>query len=162
MPTPNLAEGLLLFPNCPDCDRMNQTVFWSFAILGIFIWMMFRPFATAPWKILGVFALLLVVQPLTVAALRVSSRAYPLKYGYVLQALDQALGLTAFQIARLFTDRQRAALFAIYELLTAFMIAWYGLHLGIRRGEPRTLLYATLIAFSVGGCLYGIVPAMGP
>jgi hypothetical protein len=141
---------------------MNQTVFWSFAILGIFIWMMFRPFATAPWKILGVFALLLVVQPLTVAALRVSSRAYPLKYDYVLQALDQALGLTAFQIARLFTDWQRATLFAIYELLTAFMIAWYGLHLGIRRGEPRKLLYAYLIAFSVGGCLYGIVPAMGP
>jgi hypothetical protein len=141
---------------------MNQTVFWSFAILGIFIWMMFRPFATAPWKILGVFALLLVVQPLTVAALRVSSRAYPLKYDYVLQALDQALGLTAFQIARLFTDWQRASLFAIYELLTAFMIAWYGLHLGIRRGEPRKLLYAYLIVFSVGGCLYGIVPAMGP
>jgi PAP2 superfamily len=162
MPTSDLAEGLLLFPNCPDCDRMNQTVFWSFAILGIFIWMMFRPFATAPWKILGVFALLLVVQPLTVAALRVSSRAYPLKYDYVLQALDQALGLTAFQIARLFTDWQRATLFAIYELLTAFMIAWYGLHLGIRRGEPRKLLYAYLILFSVGGCLYGIVPAMGP
>ena len=141
---------------------MNQTVFWSFAILGIFIWMMFRPFATAPWKILGVFALLLVVQPLTMAALRASSRAYPLKYDYVLQALDQALGLTAFQIARLFTAWQRAILFAIYELLSAAMIAWYGLHLGIQKGESRKLLYAYLIAFLVGGCLYGIVPAMGP
>ena len=141
---------------------MNQTVFWSFAILAIFVWMMFRPFATAPWKILAVFALLLVVQPLTVAALRASSRAYPLKYDYVLQALDQALGLTAFQIARLFTAWQRAALFAIYELLSAAMIAWYGIHLGIRSGESRKLLYAYLIAFLVGGCLYGIVPAMGP
>jgi hypothetical protein len=141
---------------------MNQTVFWSFAILGIFVWMMFRPFATAPWKILGVFALLLVVQPLTEAALRASSRAYPLKYDYVLQALDQALGLTAFQIARLFTIWQRALLFAIYELLSAAMIAWYGVHLAIERGESRKLLFAYLIAFLVGGCLYGIVPAMGP
>ena len=141
---------------------MNQVVFWSFAIVALFVWLVFRPFATAPWKILGLIALLVAVHPLSVAALKASSQAYPLKYDYVLQALDQALGLTAFQIARLFTEWDRRALLAIYELLSGAMIAWYGIHLVIRGGEPRKLLYSYLITFLVGGFLYGVVPAMGP
>jgi hypothetical protein len=141
---------------------MNQVVFWSFAIVALFIWLVFRPFATAPWKILALIALLVAVQPLTVAALKASSQAYPLKYDYVLQALDQALGLTAFHIARLFTEWDRRALLAIYELLSGAMIAWYAIHLVIRGGEARKLFYSYLITFTVGGFLYGVVPAMGP
>jgi len=141
---------------------MNPTVFWSFSILALFIWLVFRPFATAPWKILAFIAVLAAAEPAAAAVLRASSRAYPLKYDYVLQSLDQALGLTAFQIARLFTDRERTDLLAIYEFLGAAMVAWYGIHLVMRGGEPRKLLYSYLIAFLVGGCLYGIVPAMGP
>jgi len=141
---------------------MNQTVFWSFAIVALFVWLVFRPFATAPWKILGLIALLVVVQPLTVVALKASSQAHPLKYDYVLQAVDQALGLTAFQIARLFTEWDRRALLGIYELLSGAMIAWYGIHLVIRGGQPRKLFYSYLITFTVGGFLYGVVPAMGP
>src|SRR5438270_12966225 len=120
-------------------DVMNQVVFWSFAIVALFVWLVIRPFATAPWKILGLIALLVAVQPITVAALKASSQAYPLKYDYVLQALDQALGLTAFQVARLFTEWDRRILIAIYELLSGAMIAWYGIHLVIRCGEPRRL-----------------------
>jgi hypothetical protein len=141
---------------------MNQIVFWSFVIVGLFVWLVFRPFATAPWKILGMIAVLVAIQPLTVVALNASNHAYPLKYDYVLQSIDQALGLTAFQISRLFTERERRILLFIYELLSAVMIAWYGAHLVIRRGEPRKLLYGYLIAFLVGGFLYGVVPAMGP
>jgi hypothetical protein len=110
-----------------------MTVFWSLFVLGLFVWLVFRPYATAPWKILGVFALLLVAQPLTVIALKASSRAHPLKY--VLQSLDQALGLTAFQVARLFTPREDTAILVIYELLSAAMIVWYGLQLLIRGGD---------------------------
>jgi PAP2 superfamily protein len=143
-------------------DVMNQTVFWSFAILGLFIWLVFRPFATAPWKILGAFVLLLAVQPFNVAALKASSHAYPLKYDYVLQSLDQALGLTAFQIARLFTAWERTSLLAIYEFLSDAMVVWYGIHVVLHGGASRKLLYAYFILFLVGGCLYGIVPAMGP
>jgi hypothetical protein len=138
-----------------------QPVFWSFAILALFVWMLFRPYSTSPWKILA-FIAYLAVEPFTVSTLRALSRAYPLKYDYVLQSLDQALGLTAFQIARLFTPRQRTVLFAIYQVLTNAMVVWYGIHLVIRKGEPRKLLYAYLIVFLVGGCLYGVVPAMGP
>ena len=39
---------------------MNQPLFWSLAILGLFIWLVFRPFATAPWKIMGAFGLLVL------------------------------------------------------------------------------------------------------
>jgi hypothetical protein len=141
---------------------MNQTVFWSFAILGLFIWLVFRPFATAPWKILGAIVLLVAVQPFNVAALKASSRAYPLKYDYVLQSLDQALGLTAFQIARLFTAWERSGLLGIYDFLSDAMVVWYGIHVVLDRRTARNLLYAYFILFVVGGCLYGIVPAMGP
>jgi len=138
-----------------------QPVFWSFAVLGLFVWMLFRPYSTSPWKVLA-FIAVLAVEPFTLATLRVLSRTYTLKYDYVLQALDQTLGLTAFQIARLFTPWERTALFATYQVLTNAMVVWYGIHLVIRKGEPRKLLYGYLIVFVVGGCLYGIVPAMGP
>jgi hypothetical protein len=88
---------------------MNQAVFWSFFVLGLFVWLVFRPYATAPWKILGVFALLLVAQLLTVIALKSSSKAHPLKYDYLLQSLDQALGLTAFPEILLGTVRADGA-----------------------------------------------------
>lgn len=138
-----------------------QPAFWSFAILGLFVWMLFRPYSTSPWKI---FALIVVlaVDPFTLATLRTLSHAYPLKYDYVLQVLDQALGLTAFQIARRLTAWDRTFLFVIYQVLVNAMVAWYGIHLVIRKGEPRKLLYGYLIVFVVGGCLYGVVPAMGP
>jgi len=141
---------------------MNPTVFWSFSILALFIWLVFRPFATAPWKILGFIVLLAAAGPVSVAVLKASSHAYPLKYDYVLQSLDQALGLTAFQISGLFSSRQRTDLLALYEFLAPAMVAWYCIHLVMRGGQPRKLLYSYLIAYLVGGCLYGIVPAMGP
>ena len=48
---------------------MNQTVIWSFAILGLFMWMLFRPYSTAPWKVLGAFGLLLASGPLMIVTL---------------------------------------------------------------------------------------------
>lgn len=141
---------------------MNQPLFWSLAILGLFIWLMFRPFSTAPWKIMGAFGLLLVAHPITIAALRASDRAYPLKYDYVLQAIDVSLGITAFQIARLFTPFDRSVLYAVYDSMNAAMVAWYGVHVVMRSGESRKLLYTYFILFLVGATLYGVVPAMGP
>lgn len=141
---------------------MNQPIFWSLAILGLFIWLMFRPFSTAPWKIMGAFGLLLMAHPITIAALRASDRAYPLKYDYVLQATDVSLGITAFQIARLFTPFDRTVLYAVYDSMNAAMVAWFGVHIVMRGGESRKLLYTYFILFLVGASLYGVVPAMGP
>lgn len=141
---------------------MNQTVFWSFAILALFIWMLFRPYSAAPWKILGAFGLLLISGPVMMAALQTASHLYPVKYDYVLQALDKSLGLTAFQVARLFNDGERKILIAVYELLGAAMVAWYGIYVVIRPEQSRKLLYSYLILYVSGAALYGIVPAMGP
>src|SRR5579863_4634692 len=141
---------------------MNQTVIWVFAILALFIWLVFRPYATAPWKIMALMAVVVAQRPLAARTLMGLSRAHPLKYDYVLQSLDQALGLTAFQVARLFSPGGRTDLLAVYELLSAAMVAWYAIHLVVRGGEPRKLIYAYLIAFLVGCSLYGIVPALGP
>lgn len=142
--------------------NMNQVVFWSFAIVGLFVWLVFRPYATAPWKILGVVVFLLLTEPVHVAVLTASARAYPIKYDYVLQSLDQALGVTAFPIARAFNAWERNTLLDVYEFLTDAMVVWYSVNLVIRGSESRKLLYSYLIVFLVGGCLYGIVPAMGP
>jgi hypothetical protein len=141
---------------------MNQTIFWSFAILGLFIWMLFRPYATAPWKILGGFGLLLVSGPAMIAILKTASHLYPIKYDYILQSLDESLGLTAFQVARLFNDWERTILIAVYELLGAAMLAWYGVHVVMRQGNSRRLLYGYLILYLAGAAFYGVVPAMGP
>lgn len=141
---------------------MNQTVFWSFAILGLFIWMLFRPYSAAPWKILGAFGLLLISGPVMVATLKATSHLYPVKYDYVLQGLDQSLGLTAFQVARLFNDGERRILIAVYELLGAAMVAWYGVYVVTRPEQSRKLLHSYLILYVFGAALYGIVPAMGP
>lgn len=140
---------------------MNQTVFWSFAILGLFIWLLFRPYATAPWKIFGAFALLLVAEPITIRTLEALSRAYPIKYDYILQAMDQAIGLTAFQVARVFTPEVNV-LIVIYTFLNAAMLTWFGIHVQMQGGEPGKLLFAYFSAFLMGAFLYGIVPAMGP
>src|SRR5438270_1730693 len=141
---------------------MNQTIFWSFAILGLFIWMLFRPYATAPWKILGGFGLLLVSGPAMIGILKTASHLYPIKYDYILQSLDESLGLTAFQVARLFNDWERTILIAVYELLGAAMLAWYGVHVVMRQGNSRRLLYGYLILYLASAAFYGVVPAMGP
>lgn len=141
---------------------MNQTVFWSFAILGLFIWMLFRPQSTAPWKVLGAFILLLLSGPVMVATLKWAAHAYPVKYDYVLQAVDESLGLTAFQVARLFNHWERTILIAVYESLGAAMVAWYGVHVVTRSEQSRKLMYSFLILYVSGAALYGIVPAMGP
>src|SRR5260370_22015025 len=102
---------------------MNPTVFWSFAILALFVWMLFRPYSMAPWKILAVIIAVFAMDALTRAALKAMAHAYPLKYDYVLQSLDQALGLTAFPIARLSTPLASASLLATYQFLTIAMTA---------------------------------------
>jgi hypothetical protein len=141
---------------------MNQSIFWSFAILSLFIWMLFRPYATAPWKILGAFGVLLVSGPVMIVTLKTASHMYPVKYDYILQSLDESLGLTAFQVARYFNDWERTMLIAVYELLGAAMVAWYGVHVVMRQEHSRRLLYSYLILYVAGAALYGVVPAMGP
>ena len=139
----------------------TSPVAWMLGILGLFVWMLFRPNATAPWKILALI-LLFALEPFSVAVLNAGDRASPLKYDWILQSIDQSLGFTAFQFARLLSAADNRFLFEVYQSLSAAMIVWYGIHVSIRQGQPRKLLYAYLATFLAGPCLYLIVPAIGP
>jgi hypothetical protein len=78
-----------------------------------------------------------------------------------LQAIDHALGVTAFMAASALqgvTD----PLFVAYQSLTLFMVIWYGVNLMTRGGRPRQLLWAYLTLFTVCPALYLVVPAAGP
>jgi hypothetical protein len=137
------------------------TAVWLAGIVGLFVWMLFRPFDSRPWKVLALIAFL-AAEPLSNAVMNAEKQAHSLKYDYLLQAIDQTVGPTAFSVARLLTDRQRGILFAIYESLTLAMVTWYLLQLVLKNGKPRQLLYAYLIAYFLGPALYLIVPACGP
>jgi hypothetical protein len=145
---------------------MNSTVsapvvVWLMAIIGLFIWMAFRPYATAPWKVLALIVFF-AAEPLSNGVMNAEKHAFPLKYDYFLQALDQTLGLTAFMVARHLAEWHKAVLFAIYQSLSLAMIAWYTLHLILKNGNPRQLLYSYLLTYFLGPSLYLIVPACGP
>jgi hypothetical protein len=137
------------------------TVVWTFTTAALLIWILIRPREVAPWKILAMIAVF-ALEPFSSAIMNAENRQIPLKYDHFLQAIDQALGITAFWIARLLALWQKTVLFGIYESLTFAMIAWYTLHLKVRNGRPRQLLYAYLLAFCLGPCLYLVVPACGP
>jgi len=137
------------------------TAIWLAGIVGLFVWMLFRPFDIRPWKVLALIVFL-AAEPLSNAVMNAEKQAHPLKYDYFLQAIDQTVGPTAFSVARLLTDRQRGTLFAIYESLTLAMVTWYLLQLVLKNGKPRQLLYAYLLAYFLGPALYLVVPACGP
>jgi hypothetical protein len=131
------------------------------AILGLGVWMLFRPQGKDAPKIL-LFILVLAFEPLSGAVMNAENRNFPLKFDYFLYAIDRSLGLSAFWVARLLSEWQRSALFVVYQSLTVAMITWYGVNLRRRDGRPAGLLIAYLITFGLGPCLYLIVPACGP
>jgi len=123
--------------------------------------MLFRPHGTDAPKII-ILILIFAFQPFTRIVMTAESRAFPLKFDYYLYLIDKSLGVSAFLVARLFAEWQRSMLFAVYQSLTAVMIAWYAANLVRKDGKPGRLLLAYLVIFVVGPCLYLIVPACGP
>jgi hypothetical protein len=134
---------------------------WLLFITGLFLWIAVRPAATAPWKVLALIAFFMV-EPFSNAAMNAEKQAYPLKYDYFLQAIDQSLGLTAFAVARHFSAWQREVLLWIYQSLSLSMVAWYVLQLILENGTPRRLLFAYMLAYFFGPLMYLVVPACGP
>jgi hypothetical protein len=139
----------------------NPALLWMLVILGLFIWMLFRPRETAPLKILALI-IVFAFEPFSVSVMAAENRAFPLKFDYYLYVIDKQLGISAFGVARMLAEWQRPILFAIYQSLSVAMIAWYGVNLKRRDGKPGKLLLAYLITFFTGPCLYLIVPACGP
>jgi hypothetical protein len=134
---------------------------WMLGIVGLLIWASLRPHAKEPYKILALI-LVFLVEPISSAIMNAEKRSFPLKFDYFLQAIDHSLGVTAFLVARRFSDQERAILFAFYGSLSAAMITWYGFQLKVKEGRPRQLLIAYALAYSTCPALYLIVPACGP
>ena len=133
---------------------------WTLTTAALIVWILFRPKQRAPWQILAMIAVF-ALEPFSAMIMNAENRAIPLKYDHFLQALDQALGISAFSVAHLLTP-WAGQLFVLYQSLSFAMIAWYAWQLLAKNGKPRHLVYAYLLAYCLGPCLYLIVPACGP
>ena len=131
-------------------------------VLAICIWMLFRPHAPEPPRLLLVLLTLVTFEQFANAYMEWASRFTPLKFDYFLQLVDKNLGVSAFSVARLFSEWQRSILFVVYESLVCVMMLWYWVALKSRDGRPNRLLIAYLVNFMVGPGLYLIVPGRGP
>lgn len=156
------AELQTVSPNPLPFTVGSSPVAWMLGILGLLVWMAFRPHGDYVPKIFLLIVVFWATGPACLAALNKESAGFPLKFDNFLYLVDQALGLSAFAVARFFTEWQRSVLFQIYQSLTMAMTAWYGINLRARDGRPSKLLLAYAVAFLVGPCLYLILPALGP
>ena len=91
-----------------------------------------------------------------------AGRYTPLKFDYFLQLVDKNLGVSAFSVARLFSEWQLSLLLVIYLSLIWAMLSWHWVVLKSSDGRPNRLLIAYLINFVAGPGLYLIVPGRGP
>jgi len=131
-------------------------------ILGISLWTLLDPKAKDVPKVLLLIAGFLLLSPFLDQIMELESVRFPLKYDYHLYRLDLALGITAFSIARWFSEPSLPLLLAVYRSLTLAMIGWYAVHLRRREGTAGLLLTAYLIMYASGPLLYMIVPGRGP
>jgi len=145
-----------------EAAAVNPVAAWMVGILGLGLWMVFHPHSNKGPKILLLIMAFVIFGPLSDAVMNAESNSTPLKFDYILQLVDNSLGLSAFTVARLFNDWQRSLLFHLYESLSLFMILWYVLHLNMREGRPARLLLSYLAAYVSGPCLYLVVPGRGP
>jgi hypothetical protein len=83
----------------------------------------------------------------------------PWKYDFVLQSLDQALGISTATIAGML-QQVRFPLLVIYQLMVPMMIAWFLVARQYR--ASGSLVVAYIAEMIVGPLLYAVVPGCGP
>ena len=100
---------------------------WMLAILGLLVWMLFHPRkAFGPRSSILIMGFL-AIGPICAGVLNSENAHNPLKFDYFLYRVEQrVIGISAFSMAQLFTQRQQSILFQLYESLTMAMVAWYG------------------------------------
>lgn len=131
-------------------------------LLGLGIWMAFRPRDDRPPKIALLLFGLFLFNPICEFIMGVETAHTPLRFDYYLYLIDKHLGISGFLVARLFHQWQRSILYYVYESLCAVIVLWYAVNLIVRTGKSNELLIAYLVDFLVGPCLYLLVPASGP
>jgi len=131
-------------------------------VVGLFVWMLFRPKSKAPAKIFLFIAATLAFGPISIRVMDWENAAFPLKFDNHLFLIDRAIGISAFSVARYLTPGMRSFLFVVYETLGYWMILWYGLNLALKRGRPKQVAIAFAIAYGLAPLFYLVVPACGP
>jgi hypothetical protein len=131
------------------------------AVVGLLLWMLLQPKTTVPLKVLGLLCGLMLFGPISEWIMNSEAAASPWKFDYSLQCIDQALGITAFEVARNL-GRHPERLFAVYATLGHCMMLWYGLNLMLKKGRPKPLLFSYLIAYGLAPLFYLVLPAYGP
>src|SRR5258708_3730895 len=111
--------------------------------------MLFRPHAAEPPRLLLVLLAVAAFGPISDSYMNALSRNLPLKFDYFLYMIDSSLGVTAFSVARLFSEWIQAILFIIYQSLVWVMMIWYWVILKSRNGRPGRLLIAYVLNFVV-------------
>src|SRR5689334_8727051 len=117
-------------------------VMWPLCVAGLCVWLLLRPRAYEPVKILVLGGVLSVAGVLSDLVLNAANTGSPLKFDYYLYGIDKALGISAFMVARLFTEWERDLLYLIYQILPLAMLFWYGVNLKSQSGRPRSVLIA--------------------
>jgi hypothetical protein len=143
-------------------ENASTGIIGVLCVLGICIWMLFRPHAPEPPRLLLVMLALVTFEQFANAYMDWAGRFTPLKFDYFLYLVDKNLGVSAFSVARLFSEWQVPLLLIVYQSLIWAMLAWYWLVLKSSDGRSNRLLIAYLINFIAGPALYLIVPGRGP
>lgn len=140
----------------------SPAVWTMLVVLGFAVWIMFRPGDDRPRKLLLLLIGIVAFGPVSEAIMAFETAHTPLKFDYYLYLVDRSLGISAFIVARLFTEWQRLGLLLLYQSLCVVMTLWYAIRLFEKRKTANALLVAYLAAYLVGPFLYLIVPARGP
>jgi hypothetical protein len=143
-------------------ENASTGIIGVLCVLGICIWMLFRPHAPEPPRLLLVMLALVTFEQFANAYMDWASRFTPLKFDYFLYLVDKNLGVSAFSAARLLSEWQLPLLVIVYQSLIWVMLSWYWVILKSRDGRPSRLLIAYLINFVAGPGLYLLVPGRGP
>ena len=93
----------------------SSAIGWMLGILGLLVWMLFHPRENFGPKILILIMVFLAIGPVCAGVLNSENAHYPLKFDYFLYRVDQTIGISAFSVARLFTQWQQSILFQLYE-----------------------------------------------
>jgi len=132
------------------------------AVVALFAWMAVRPRTTAPLKILGLIAVSALFGYGSRFVMDAEAAATPWKLDYLLYCIDNAVGISAFSVARHLSPRACDLLFVVYQTLGHLMIVWYALNLQVRNGRPRHLVLSYSIAYGLAPLFYLLAPAYGP
>src|SRR5260370_2178293 len=141
---------------------LNPGVAGMVFLLGLCLWIITHPKQSGGPKLLLMIFGVLAFGPLSEAVMNFESDRTPWKYDFYLYLIDNTLGLSAFQVARLLSEPVCSALYLVYQSLWFVMILWYALHLSMEKGTPGKLLTAYALLYVLGPCVYLLVPARGP